>query len=351
MMSGGVDSSVAAAMLRRAGRDVVGLTMQIPSALGPDCGGAELRTCCESGAAEVARQLGIAHYFVDVRPEFRRLVIDRFRDAYRSGLTPSPCIDCNTFIKFDVLARLAREVLGVGRVATGHYARVVEACPESPGLFAGLDEQKDQSYFLYGIRRATLPHILFPLGEQTKHETRRLAAAWGLAVGDRADSRELCFAGQGDYRAALGSEPDAGPGDVLDVSGRVIGRHRGISSYTVGQREGLGIAAGVPLYVVRIDPGANTITLGDRAASSSVLVCAHGVNILAPVALEGAGRLSGKTRYRQVADPCSLAELGRDRLVVEFDQAQHGVTPGQHLVVYSPGGRVLGGGEIARGPA
>lgn len=347
LMSGGVDSSTATAMLRRAGRDVVGITMLIPSGLGPDCGGAEVRACCGSGASEIARQLGIPHYFVDVRDEFRAHVIEPFRAAYRSGRTPSPCIDCNTFIKFGVVMRLLREALGIEEVATGHYARIVD-CADGPGLCAGVDAAKDQSYFLYGIRRETLPRLLFPLGGQTKERTRGLAAAYGLDFSDREESVELCFAGQGDYRAALGANPDAGPGDILDTAGRVIGRHRGISRYTIGQREGLGVAGGVPLYVVDIDPEANAVVLGDREAAGSRVVHAHRVNILAPNLIAEGVRCFGKVRYRQGAAPCSVSELSEERLVVEFDTPQHGVTPGQHLVLYSDSGRVLAGGEILR---
>jgi len=346
-MSGGVDSSTAAAMLRRAGRDVVGVTMLIPSGLGPDCGGAELRACCGSGASEIARQLGIPHYFIDVRDEFRAHVLDPFRAAYRGGRTPSPCIDCNTFIKFGAVMSILREQLGIEQVATGHYARVVEYA-DGLGLCAGIDSTKDQSYFLYGIRREMLPRLLFPLGGQTKERTRELAAACGLDFSNREESVELCFAGQGDYRAALGNSPDAGPGDVLDTVGRVIGRHKGISHYTIGQREGLGVASGVPLYVVDIDCEANTVVLGDREAAGSRVVRAHRLNVLAPGSITGGGRCFGKVRYRQGADSCTVVDLGGEEMTVAFEKPQHGVTPGQHLVLYSESGRVLAGGEILR---
>lgn len=346
-MSGGVDSSTAAAMLRRAGRDVVGITMLIPSGLGPDSGEAELRACCDSGASRVAQQLGIPHYFVDVRDEFREHVLEPFRAAYRSGRTPSPCIDCNTFIKFGAVMSILREQMGIEQVATGHYARIV-AYADGLGLCAGVDATKDQSYFLYAIRRKMLPSILFPLGGQTKERTRELAVAYGLDFGDREESVELCFAGQGDYRAALGSSPDAGPGDILDTSGRVLGRHRGISRYTIGQREGLGVAGGVPLYVVDIDPEANTVVLGGREAASSRIVHACRVNVLARDAIVVGEQCFGKIRYRQDAAPCTVVELDGGCLTVEFKKPQHGVTPGQHLVLYSESGRVLAGGEIMR---
>ena len=343
MMSGGVDSSVTAAMLQRAGRDVVGVTMQIPSGLGPSCGGAELRACCGTGASQIAGQLAIPHYFIDVRDEFRRRVIEPFRDAYRNGRTPSPCIDCNTHIKFGVVMELVREALGIEQVATGHYARI-----SADALCAATDKQKDQSYFLYGIQRADLPRVLFPLGGQTKDRTRELAAEYGLDLVDRTESVELCFADQGDYRKALGEDPDAGPGDVLDLDGNVVGSHKGISQVTIGQRGGLGIAGGVPLYVVEIDPESNTVVLGGREAACRRDVHARGLNVLAPEALAGEGRFLGKIRSRLDAAPCAVTELGGDRITVEFDKPEHGVCPGQHLVLYTDDDQVVAGGTITR---
>jgi tRNA-specific 2-thiouridylase len=207
---------------------------------------------------------------------------------------------------------------------------------------------KDQSYFLYGIPRDRLHRIVFPLGDRTKDETRRRAAELGLEVAGRAESAELCFAGQGDYRAALGDSPDAGPGDVLDNDGRVIGRHEGIARYTIGQRSGLGIAGGVPLYVIRIDADANTITLGDRAAAASRTVAAGQLNVLAPRLLATGGRLFGKIRSRTQGEPCEVVEATPGRLVVRFDEPEHGVTPGQHLVLYTQAGRIVVGGEISQ---
>ncbi len=343
MMSGGVDSSVTAAMLKRAGRDVVGVTMQIPSGLGPSCAGAELRACCGTGASQIASQLDIPLYFVDVRDEFRRHVIEPFREAYRNGRTPSPCIDCNTYIKFGVMMELVHDALGIEQCATGHYARISE-----DELGAAADKQKDQSYFLYGIRQANLPRILFPIGGQTKGRTRELAAEYELDLIDRTESVELCFAGQGDYREALGDNPDAGPGDVLDLEGAVIGAHKGVSQYTIGQRGGLGIAGGVPLYVVEIDPTANTVVLGGGEAAGRRDVYARDLNVLAPEILAGGGRFLGKIRSRLDAAPCAVTGLGEDSITVEFDEPEHGVCPGQHLVLYTQEGRVVAGGIIQR---
>ncbi|MFO7899814.1 MAG: tRNA 2-thiouridine(34) synthase MnmA [Planctomycetota bacterium] len=348
LMSGGVDSSVAAAKLLHAGRELVGITMLIPSALGPDCAGAELRACCGQGAARVAGELGLPHYFVDVRDEFREQVIARFRAAYRRGRTPSPCIDCNTFIKFGVVMDLLRQTFGIEQVATGHYARI-ERADGTARLYA-VRHRKDQSYFLYGIPGDRLRRVVFPLADQTKDETRREARRRGLGAAEHAESADLCFAGQDDYRAALGPNPDAGPGDVLDLDGNVIGRHRGISNYTYGQRGGLGIAAGIPLYVVDIDPTRNTVTLGDRDAARRRDVCARHLNILAPDQLAVGSRLFGKVRAHQRAGACRATEIADDRLVVRFETPQHGVAPGQHLVLYSESGQVIAGGEIVRPP-
>ncbi len=353
LMSGGVDSSVAAAMLQRAGRDVVGVTMQIPSGISPRHADAQLESRSGQGAAEAARQLGIPHYFLDVRDEFRQSILQPFRQAYRHGFTPSPCIDCNARMKFGVVMRLVRQVLCVEQIATGHYARIAERHGQF-GLYAAADTTNDQSYFLYGIKRDDLKNILFPLGGQTTQRTRELAASYGLDAA-RARSVELCFAGQGNYRVALGAAPDAGPGDVLDLRGNVIGRHKGISHYTVGQRHGLGIAASVPLYVVRIDPERNTITLGDRAAAGTRTVSAHKVNVLAPQVLDEASRLLGRVRSTGTAEPCTVAVRKSDRtdgdsaiIDAEFDRPRQGVAPGQHLVLYSERSRVVAGGEILR---
>ncbi len=345
LMSGGTDSSVTAAKLKASGRPVVGVTMLIPSALGPNCGGAQLRACCGQGASQVAHDLGIPHYFVDVREEFQSRIIDRFRDEYRQGRTPSPCIDCNTFIKFGVVMDLIRDGLGIERVATGHYARIAMA-EGGPRLFA-VPHRKDQSYFLYGIRRDRLHRITFPLAGQAKPETRREARRLSLHA-DRSESVDLCFAGQDDYRAALGPDPDEGPGDVLDLDGKVIGRHEGIAKYTWGQRSGLGIAAGVPLYIVDIDPAHNTITLGGREAASRREVHTENANILAPELLDVDRPLHGKIRAYHEARPCRITELTDSRMTVRFDTPHHGVAPGQHLVLYGDTGQVLAGGEIAR---
>jgi tRNA-specific 2-thiouridylase len=249
-------------------------------------------------------------------------------------------------VKFGVVMEMLREAFGIEMAATGHYARV-----DSDGLYTAVDASKDQSYFLYGICRDDLARVRFPLGGQSKSETRKQAASLGLSIADRKESVELCFADQGDYRCALGDCPDAGPGDVVDVAGNRLGRHDGISRYTIGQREGLGIAARVPLYVIEIDPVRNTIVLGDRAAAGSRTVCAERLNILAPDLLTGTSRLFGKIRSRQPAAECSAVDYTSEHLVVEFAEPQHGVTPGQHLVLYTASGQVVGGGEIRGGEA
>ena len=341
LMSGGVDSSVTTALLKRAGYDVVGVTMRVPSAVGGWASSAA------GSAAAVARELDVPHYIADVHDCFREKVLEPFRASYRRGETPSPCVICNATVKFGAVLDAVRKQFGIAKIASGHYARIAETA-DGWGLFKSADELKDQSYFLYRLRREVLADVLFPLGEQTKVETRRVAAELGLAVANRDDSLELCFAGHADYRAALGENPDAGPGDVLDLSRRVIGKHEGISRYTIGQRSGLGIAGKVPLYVIDIDAAHNTVTLGDRAAAQGHIVHASVLNILAPALLRRGATVMGKIRSRQPGGECEVVDFDENALAVRFASPQHGVTPGQHLVLYSANGQVLGGGIIRR---
>ena len=341
LMSGGVDSSVTAALLVRAGYDVVGITMRIPSAVD-----GWTSSAIESATA-VASALGLPHYVADVADCFCEHVLEPFRSSYRRGETPSPCVICNAAVKFGAVRSAALDAFGISRIASGHYARIVETTA-GWGLFKAADESKDQSYFLYRLQRDILSDVLFPLGGQTKTQTRRVAAELGLSVAERGDSLELCFAGHGDYHAALGANPDAGPGDVLDMHGRVIGKHKGISHYTIGQRSGLGIAAREPLYVIDIDFGRNTVTLGNRTAAESRIVHADTLNILAPPLMRVGEPVFGKIRSRQKGGECELTHIDPSSMAVRFAEPQHGVTPGQHLVLYSAEGQVLGGGVIVR---
>ncbi len=339
LMSGGVDSSVTAMLLRDAGWNVLGITMKIPVAEG--CGGK--RPCCGMEAGYVARELGIAHYYLDVRGEFQRLVIEPFREAYRRGRTPSPCVDCNTLIKFWLVWDFIEARFGIGHLATGHYARILR--DDGAYLARGEDHSRDQSYFLYGIPRNRLPFFHLPLGELGKESVRRLAREAKLPVARRRDSMELCFAAEGDYRAVLGAEPEPGP--ILDTEGNVIGEHEGIVNYTIGQRKGAGIAAGKPLYVIRISAEDNSITLGTREQAESRDVRADDVNVLVDDLMRPGERLRGKIRSQGEPSDCELVQADESTMSVRFDEPQFAVTPGQRLVLYDAADRIVAGGVIA----
>jgi len=338
-MSGGVDSSVSAHLLRQAGWEVLGVTMKIlisrPSA----------RSCCGAEAALVCNQMGLPHYFIDVTGAFKKLIIERFRRAYAQGRTPNPCVDCNTLLKFSLLWDFLRSRFGIEHLATGHYARVLET-PRGSTLARARDRAKDQSYFIYGIARENLPNLVLPLGQRTKKEVRSIAAELNLSVAERPESMELCFAAQGDYRLALWPDQADKPGDLTDMQGNKIGTHKGISHYTLGQRRGVGFAGGQPLYVGRIDPKTNTVALGTREEVSSRTVAAADLNVLVPDELAPHTRLFGKIRSYGDPQACTIAAVGRDRLVVEFDEPQFAPCPGQSLVLYDGRDNIVAGGTI-----
>jgi tRNA-specific 2-thiouridylase len=340
-MSGGVDSSVAALLLKQTGWDVVGITMKIPVVETHS----HPRLCCGVEAALVCRALGLPHYVVDVAEVFKARVMEPFRRAYAGGCTPSPCIDCNSFVKFQAVWDLLERELGVRRVATGHYARVIQEGARTV-LARGRDVERDQSYFIYGVPRGRLERLLLPLGDWEKNRVRATAREHRLEVAERADSMELCFAGEGDYRNALGEAARPSPGPIVDVDGNVIGRHRGIGHYTVGQRRGLGIAAPQPLYVLRVDARRNTLVVGARRRAYCSLVRARGLNVLIPDALCAGADLFGKVRSIGEPAPCTVIDAGADELAARFEPPAFAPAPGQHLVLYDPNGRVVGGGAI-----
>lgn len=339
LMSGGVDSSVTALLLRDAGWNVLGITMKIPVAEGCDA----KRSCCGLEAGYVARDLGIAHYYLDVREAFHRLVIDPFRRDYARGRTPSPCVDCNTLFKFGLVWDFLEAQFGIKNLATGHYARVIRTETEAY-LKRGEDHSRDQSYFLYGIPSERLPYFHLPLGEMSKDEVRRLAKEANLPVARRQDSMELCFAAEGDYRAALDAEPVKGP--VLDVDGKVIGEHDGIVNYTVGQRKGVGVAAGKPMYVVRVSPEDNSVTIGSRECVETRRVSAEDANVLIPELAHEGQALYGKIRSQGELSQCLLTEACGHNISVLFDEVQFAPTAGQRLVLYDDQDRVVLGGTI-----
>lgn len=349
-MSGGVDSSVAAAMLVEQGYDVIGVTMQIwPSTGAPE--EAFSRTCCSLSAVEdarrVAAKLGIPHYVVNFKDVFESTVIDNFIEEYRRGRTPNPCIRCNRFVKFDALLSRANS-LGAEYVATGHYARILY--DESTGrrlLKRGLDHSKDQSYALYSMTQDQLAHTLMPLGGMAKDETRRLAADLGLAVATKPDSQEICFVDNRDYPGFLKSRaPEtANPGPIVDTRGRIIGEHKGIAFYTIGQRKRLGVAASEPLYVVRIDAARNAIIVGSDADLYSSELIAEDVNLVSLEKLAEPIAVTAKVRYNMKDSPALLAPLAGAQAHVTFETPQRAIAPGQAVVFYT-GEDVLGGGTI-----
>ena len=338
MMSGGVDSSVAAHLLREQGWDVLGVTMRIPVACRTD-----KRGCCGADAAYVCGQMNLPHYFVDVTAPFNELIIDRFRAEYRRGRTPNPCADCNTFLKFMLIWDLVQKKLGIKYLATGHYAEVLHT-EHQTRLKRGRNHAKDQSYFLYGIPAYRLPHFVLPLAKLTKDEVRDIARSIGIGVAEKPESMELCFAGEGDYRNALADGQN--PGDLLDIDGNIIGTHKGVAHYTLGQRRGLGYAAGEPVYVARIDAADNTVTLGTRDEISYPVIGASEVNVLIPEQMQKGQKLFGKLRSYGPTRPCEIIEADAETLAVCFDEPQFAPSGGQKLVLYNASDELVCGGTI-----
>ena len=348
-MSGGVDSSVAAAMLVAQGCDVVGLTMQIwprePSEEIPP----GLRGCCGldalDSARRVARALGIRHYVLDLRADFERLVIAPFCDEYAIGRTPNPCLRCNTHVKFGALLRRAEEI-GAGRLATGHYARV--CYDEARGrwlLLRGVDKAKDQSYSLYGLRQEQLARALFPLGEIAKSQTRAQAAQLGLSVAEEPDSQEICFTSGDSYEEYLRRRrPEVvRPGPIVDRQGRQLGRHRGIAFYTIGQRQGLRVATGKPLYVLGIDAHGNRLIVGYEEETTRRGLVMRDVNHVSLDRLPSNGRrLRAKVRSAAPLAAC-IARPVADAVELQFARPQRAIAPGQAAVCYEQESVAFGG--------
>jgi tRNA-specific 2-thiouridylase len=351
-MSGGVDSSVAAALLARAGYEVIGITLQLydhgaaTGRKGACCAGQDVRD-----AARVAAELGIPHYVLDYEARFREAVIEDFADSYRRGETPVPCIRCNERIKFRDLLATARD-LGAEALATGHYVRRArtEAGIE---LRRARDPLRDQSYFLYRTTLDELDFLRFPLGDLLKDETRALARDWRLPVADKVDSQDICFVPSGSYAAIVERlRPEAGEaGDIVDRHGRVLGRHNGIAHFTIGQRRGLGVASAEPLYVLRLDPAHRRVVVGPKSALAETRVHLAELNWLGPSLADRRSILvAAKLRSAQPPVAGVLhpgAAPGEAELVL--DEPAGAVAPGQAAVLYD-GDRVLGGGWIRRLP-
>jgi tRNA-specific 2-thiouridylase len=344
-MSGGVDSSVTAALLAEAGCEVIGITLQLY-----DHGAAVNKpgSCCAGqdiyDARAVADRLGIAHYVLDYEARFRESVMARFAESYARGETPIPCVECNRTVKFRDLLETAHE-LGADALATGHYVRRVRG-PAGPELHRATDASRDQSYFLFATTRPQLDFLRFPLGSLEKSRVRALAERYGLGVSAKPDSQDICFVPTGRYADIVARlKPEAAvPGDIVHVDGTVLGRHAGIIHYTVGQRKGLGIGGGAPLYVVALDAAQARVLVGPREALACAAMALKDVNWLGEGAAEGA--LSVKLRSAQNAVPARLVR-SKDGATVRLDTPQDGVAPGQACVFYR-GERLLGGGSIAR---
>ena len=350
-MSGGVDSSVTAALLVEGGFEVVGVTLQLydhGAAIGHKgacCAGQDI-----GDARRVADRLGIAHYVLDYEGRFRKEVIEDFAEAYRRGETPIPCIRCNQRIKFRDLLGTARD-LGASALATGHYVRRTIG-PDGPELRRAADHARDQSYFLFATTRAELEFLRFPLGGLAKNETRALARRFDLAVADKPDSQDICFVPQGSYvRLVERLRPEAGePGAIVDMAGRVLGRHRGIAHFTVGQRKGLGVASAEPLYVLRLDSEQRRVVVGPRAALAETRLSLGEVNWLGRPAKPGMA-VAAKLRSTQLPVGARFYPGGsKEDAVLILDAPAGAVAPGQAAVLYD-GERLLGGGWIRRSAA
>ncbi|MDI6815481.1 MAG: tRNA 2-thiouridine(34) synthase MnmA, partial [Dehalococcoidales bacterium] len=350
-MSGGVDSSLAAAILNEEGYQVIGVTMQIWPSDKQASKVDRFGGCCGLGAVDdakmVAHKLGIPHYVMNFRDVFAKKVIADFCQEYSLGRTPNPCIRCNQYIKFDALLKRAKE-LGADFVATGHYARIEK--DEAKGRYLlkkGIDRGKDQSYVLYTVTQEQLRHTLLPIGNFTKQKVREIAGELGLPVAAKPESQEICFIPDDDYPRFLKEYiPQAvKPGPILNEQGNILGRHRGILFYTVGQRKGLGISAKEPLYVIAIEQERNAIVVGSKENIYGNELIASGLNWISIAKLKQPITVKAKTRYRHKEAEAAITPLDEEKVYVKFKEPQMAITPGQAIVFYD-GDTVIGGGTI-----
>jgi len=346
-MSGGVDSSTAAALLLRQGYEVIGVSMHLWTMDNPDAV-VNLRRCCSpqeiEDARAVCRVLGIPHQILDFEQEFTSSVVDYFCQEYLRGRTPNPCLACNEHVKFQSLLTKAM-ALGADHLATGHYCRIVRN-GHGHELWRARDERKDQSYVLYMLGQEELPRLLFPVGEYTKEQSRQMAAEMGLPVAAKPDSADICFVTQGHYRSFLAERFPQRPGDIVDSSGRIVGRHGDIGGYTVGQRRGLPARGGrEPLYVLSVNSVTNTVVAGSEDELLSDILWAEKLSFVSGQAPREPLAVEAKIRYRSQAAP-ALLTLHNGRAEVRFERPQRAITPGQGVVFYQ-GQKVLGGGIIA----
>lgn len=334
-MSGGVDSSVAAALLKEQGYDVIGITMQIWHGKGS--------SCCSLSAVEdarrVANKLGIPYYVVNFKRIFKKEVVDDFISQYSKGRTPNPCVRCNRFIKFDALLKKAKE-LGADHIATGHYARISKNINGRYILKKGIDPKKDQSYFLYPLSQEALSRTLFPVGGLTKVQVRKLAKKFGLNVADKAESQEICFV-EGGLKGFFRTKK----GEILDLKGTIVGQHRGYQLYTVGQRRGLGLSRPEPAYVAKIDPKNNKIYIGNKGDVYGDDLLAGDVTMVSVPSLKKPMDVKATIRYRTPGSDARILPLPQGKIKVMFKKPQFAIAPGQSVVFYD-GDTVVGGGII-----
>jgi tRNA-specific 2-thiouridylase len=350
-MSGGVDSSVAAGLLKEQGYEVIGITMNLFQLPTEDCLDKDLKSCCGWGAVEdasrVASELGISHSILNLKDSFENLVVSNFLEEYSRGHTPNPCIRCNQFIKFDVLMERAKKI-GATRIATGHYAQIIQD-PRFGHFFLkkGMDKEKDQSYFLYTMTQDQLAFTLFPVGQFSKLEIREKAREWGLPVAERPESQEICFIPDKNYVEFFKKrKPEAfRSGPIVNAEGQVLGQHRGIIHFTVGQRRGLGIAAPSPLYVLEINTSKNEIVIGPNESLYKKELSANRVNWISKDKIVAPVLAKARIRYKHREADALLSPLDSDKIRVEFKKPQRAITPGQAVVFYE-GDKVLGGGTI-----
>ncbi|BAZ18108.1 tRNA (5-methylaminomethyl-2-thiouridylate)-methyltransferase [Calothrix sp. NIES-4071] len=340
-LSGGVDSSTAAALLHNQGYDVIGLTLWLMKGKGQ---------CCSEGmldAAKICEQLGVPHHVVDIRDVFQTYIVDYLVTGYSAGITPLPCSQCNKTVKFSPMLHYAKENLDCDTIATGHYARI-QFNPDTARyeLIRALDRNKDQTYFLYDLAQDILSSVIFPLGELQKTDTRRIAAEHELETADKPESQDLCLVeSNGSMRAFLDKYLAPKEGDIVDMDGKVLGKHDGTHHYTIGQRKGLGIAAAEPLYVISIDAVNNRVVVGDRTKATKPECTVHRVNWVSIAEPSTPIRAEVQIRYRSAPVPVTVIPLENSRARIVFDEPQFSITPGQAAVWYD-GEKVLGGGII-----
>jgi tRNA-uridine 2-sulfurtransferase len=351
-LSGGVDSSVTAAILNDRGYEVVGLTLWLMKGKGQ---------CCSEGmvdAAFICEQLNIPHYIVDSREVFDKYIVNYLVSGYEAGLTPLPCSQCNRSVKFGPMVQYAQAELGIDKIATGHYARIrFDEASSRYQLLRAVDRHKDQSYFLYDLTQDLLAHSLFPLGETTKEETRKIAAQFNLKTADKPESQDLCLIeSHGSMQKFLDKYINAKQGEIVDSDGKVLGYHQGIHNYTIGQRKGLGIAAAEPLYVIELDPVMNRVVVGDRTSGGQTECTVGRMNWVAIAPPSTPIRAEVQVRYRSPAVAANIIPLEENsfdsdrntsRIKIVFDEPQFAITPGQAAVLYD-GEIVLGGGILER---